>query len=160
MYSAAMSQVEHPDKETEPVSLAKCWGRWLLMAFGFLNVGLGFIGIFVPGLPTTVFLLIALWAFSRSSDRFQRWLWDHPRFGPSIRAWHHHRVIPLKAKILAVVMMSSSVVIVAVFIAESWVAPVALSAILIPVAAYVVSRAGEIPEDAFLVEDPRPTEEA
>ena len=67
-------------------------------------MGLGLVGIFIPGLPTTVFLIIAFWAFSKSTERFQNWLWFHPKFGPPIRAWHMHRVIPVRAKIFAAAM--------------------------------------------------------
>jgi len=140
--------VMDPDKSTEikADSLAHCTARWGLMAFGWLNVGLGLIGIVVPGMPTTVFLLIAVWAFSKCSVKFQRWLWDHPRFGPSIRAWHLHRVIPLRAKIMAAGMMTLSVVIVAVFVAKTWVMPVMLAAIMLPICLYIVTRASEAPE--------------
>lgn len=137
-----------PDKSTEikADSLAHCTMRWALMAFGWLNVGLGLIGVVVPGMPTTVFLLIAVWAFSKCSVKFQRWLWEHPRFGSSIRAWHLHRVIPLRAKIMAAGMMTLSVVIVAVFVAETWVMPVVLAAIMLPICLYIVTRASEAPE--------------
>ena len=140
--------VMDPDTSTEikPDNLANCTARWGLIAFGWLNVGLGMIGVVVPGMPTTVFLLIAVWAFSKSSIRFQRWLWEHPRFGPSIRAWHLHRVIPLQAKIMAAAMMTLSVVIVTLFVAESWVMPVVLAAVMLPICLYIVTRASEAPE--------------
>ena len=137
-----------PDKSTEiqPDNLANCTARWGLLTFGWLNVCLGMIGVVVPGMPTTIFLIIAVWAFSKSSVRFQRWLWEHPKFGPSIRAWHLHRVIPVKAKILAVTMMAVSLIIVTVFVADSWVFPALLAAILVPILGYIVSRASVAPD--------------
>lgn len=125
--------------------------RWSLLAFGWANVGLGVIGIFVPGLPTTVFLLIAFWAFSKSSERFQNWLWTHPKLGPPIRDWHDHRVIPLKAKVLAAVMMASSFVYVAVFVAETWLLPALMAAVMVPAAAYVLTRSSAPPQAAEAV---------
>ena len=119
-----------------------------MLAFGWANVGLGVIGVFVPGLPTTIFLLVAFWAFSKSSARFQNWLWQHPRLGPPIRDWHEHRVIPMKAKILAAVMMTSSFVYVAFFVADSWLVPAAMAAVMIPAAVYVLSRASRPPTGA------------
>jgi hypothetical protein len=114
--------------------------RYGLMAFGFFNVGLGVAGMFLPVMPTTVFLLIALWAFSRSSRRFHRWLYDHPRFGKRLRDWHSHGVIPLRAKVLAVGMMTSSWLIVDLVVAQSWILPAIVGACLLPVAAFIVTR--------------------
>ncbi|MEK9644419.1 MAG: YbaN family protein [Alphaproteobacteria bacterium] len=82
--------------------------RYALIAFGWICVAVGVIGIVVPGLPTTVFLLMAAWAFSRSSERFQNWLLAHPRLGPPVIAWRERGAIPARAKILAVAMMSVS----------------------------------------------------
>ncbi len=127
-------------------SFRKCSARWALLAFGWVNVCLGLIGIVIPGMPTTIFMIVAFWAFTKSSERFQNWLWTHPRFGPPLRAWHQHRVIPLRAKILATVMMVSSFLIVTVFIAEDWVLPSLLSLVLVPVCAYLLSRNSTIPE--------------
>jgi uncharacterized protein len=128
------------------ITLSRKAGHWLLIAFGFLNVGLGVIGVFVPGLPTTVFLIIALWAFSKSSERFQKWLWHHHRFGPSLQAWHNHRVIPLKAKILAVATMTLSLLYLTFFVAESWVLPTSVAAIMVPVALYLLTRNSAAPD--------------
>jgi uncharacterized membrane protein YbaN (DUF454 family) len=116
--------------------------RYLLMTLGWFNVGLGGIGLFVPLMPTTVFLLIALWLFSKSSVRFQRWLYDHPKLGATLRAWHTHRAIPTLAKLAALVMMSVSWMIVALFVADDWLLPAGLALILAPIGAFIASRPG------------------
>ena len=114
--------------------------RALLIVFGWLNVALGAIGVVVPGMPTTVFLLIALWAFSKCSARFHGWLYNHKTLGPPIRDWHERRMIPARAKVAAVAMMTLSVTILALFVAESWLLPGAVAACLVPVAAFILTR--------------------
>ena len=89
--------------------------RPLLFTLGWLLFGLGFVGVFVPVLPTTPFMLLALWCFSRSSDRFHKWLYTHKYFGPPLQSWQEHRVIPLKAKFIAISFMIGSLVYVFVF---------------------------------------------
>ena len=89
--------------------------RPLLFILGWLLFGLGFVGVFVPVLPTTPFMLLALWCFSRSSDRFHEWLYTHKYFGPPLQSWQEHGVIPLKAKFIAVSFMIASLVYVFVF---------------------------------------------
>jgi len=138
--------VECGHKKEQAEGLSRCWARWALLGFGGLNVGLGLIGVIVPGMPTTVFLIVALWAFSKSSERFQLWLWNHEKYGPPLRDWHNHRVIPVRAKILASVMMSASFAFVLFFVAENWMLPVAMAAVMIPAAFYIVTRASEAPE--------------
>lgn len=123
----------------------------VFLALGWVCVGLGFVGAFLPGLPTTVFLIIALWAFSKSSDRLRWWLWTHPKFGATLRAWHMHRVIPPPAKAAAVVMMMVSVAIVAVS-AASWQAPTILAAVLAPIAVWIVTRRSAPPLAAQVAE--------
>lgn len=111
-----------------------------LVVFGWTNVALGVLGMFLPVMPTTVFLLIALWAFSRSSARFHRWLYDHPRLGRPLRDWHARRVIPRRAKVLALGMMSASVITIYLFSAEAWWLPAVVAACLAPVAAFIATR--------------------
>jgi uncharacterized membrane protein YbaN (DUF454 family) len=144
-----------PTRPAAPPPIPQYGGpvRWLLIAFGWANVALGFAGVFVPGLPTTVFLLIALWAFSRSSPRFRHWLWTHPRFGPVIRDWHEHKVIPRKAKAAAVATMVGSVLIVTLFVAKTWYGPVVMIAVLTPIAVWIVTRASEAPGEVEAVEE-------
>jgi hypothetical protein len=121
--------------------------RPLLIAFGWLNVGLGMVGTVVPGMPTTVFMLIALWAFAKSSPRFHEWLYNHSRFGPTLQAWHRHRVIPQRAKCLAGMTMAVSFAYLAVFVAKSWVMPTVVGGIMAAVAIFILSRPGTPPAE-------------
>jgi uncharacterized membrane protein YbaN (DUF454 family) len=81
----------------------------LLIGTGWLCVGLGMLGIIMPLFPTTPFLLVAVWAFSRSSPELAERIRNHRLAGPFIRDWQDAGVIPVKAKALAVVMMSAMV---------------------------------------------------
>ena len=114
--------------------------RYVLAAFGWLCVGIGVIGIAVPGLPTTVFLIVAAWAFSRSSERFQAWLLSHPWLGPPVIAWRERGAISVRAKILAVATMTASLLWVVFFVAQSWELPVAVGTVMATGAIFVVSR--------------------
>ena len=78
------------------------WAWWLL---AYVSLGVGIVGIFVPGLPTTVFVLISAWAASHGSERLHRWLLDHPRFGPAIRDWQAHGAVSRKGKWMASLTM-------------------------------------------------------
>ena len=65
-------------------------------------MSLGYIGIVIPGLPTTVFILISAWAFSKCSDRFTVWLENHTLFGQMILNWKAYRGLSRKAKKVAI----------------------------------------------------------
>ena len=75
---------------------------------GVLAILLGIIGIFLPLLPTTPFLLLAAACFSRGSATMHNWLLSHPVFGAYLRNYQEGRGIPARAKVLALVMMWSS----------------------------------------------------
>ncbi|GHD63293.1 inner membrane protein [Thalassobaculum fulvum] len=107
---------------------------------GFVCTGLGIAGIVLPGLPGTVFLLVAVWAFSRSSERFHLWLYEHPRFGRTVRDWHAHRVIPVRAKIAAVLAMSATVAALVLVHGNDWRWPAVTAGLLAVVAAWIVTR--------------------
>ena len=82
--------------------------RLIYIVIGGLAVLLGVIGIFLPLLPTTPFLLVAAWAFAKSSPRLEHWLITHPRLGPPLRDWRERRAIPARAKVIAVTAMAAS----------------------------------------------------
>ncbi len=82
------------------------WQRLLWGLAGGLALLTGIVGVFLPVLPTTPFVLLAAFCLSRCSERAERWLLDHPRWGPMVRDWRQRRAIPLRAKQLAWVMMS------------------------------------------------------
>lgn len=71
-------------------------------------VTLGFIGALLPGLPTTVFLILAAWAASKGWPQVDDWLLNHPKYGPTLRNWREHGTVPRKAKWLASMMMMVS----------------------------------------------------
>lgn len=76
--------------------------RWLWFAGGLLAVGLGGLGVVVPGLPTTVFFIVAAGCFARSSPRLERWVLDLPRIGPLVRDHRAGLGMPRRAKIWAI----------------------------------------------------------
>lgn len=89
-----------------PVPLPAPW-RWLLLLLACLSLATGVIGIFVPGLPTTVFLLIAAWAAARSSPRLHRWLLNHRVFGKLIADWQAGGCVSRRSKWNASVAMAA-----------------------------------------------------
>ena len=119
--------------------------KLILLIVGWLCVCFGFVGIFIPGIPTTIFLIIALWAFARSSKRFHAWLLNHQRFGPILRNWESHKVVPIKAKIVMVILQIL-VVIMVQYTFNSLFVTVALLIVLILVASYVISLPSKTPE--------------
>ncbi len=82
------------------------WQRALWALFGTLSLASGIVGIFLPLLPTTPFVLLAAFCFSRSSQRCEKWLLSHRVFGPMVRDWRRNHAIPLRAKQLAWTMMA------------------------------------------------------
>jgi hypothetical protein len=76
----------------------------LLIFIGWLSVVLGVIGIFLPIMPTTPFILLAAWCFARSSERFHQWLLDNKHFGPIIREWEGGNGISRKVRARALML--------------------------------------------------------
>ncbi|ERI53909.1 DUF454 domain-containing protein [Pseudomonas sp. AOB-7] len=94
--------------------------RYLLLALGWLCVALGVIGIFLPVLPTTPFLLLAAACFVRSSRRFYIWLVTHPHLGPWIRDYLDGQGIPLKGKVYALALMWASIALSCYLVPLPW----------------------------------------
>jgi len=111
---------------------------WLLL--GHLAVAIGFIGAFLPVLPTVPFLILAAGAYSKGSQRFKQWLLNHPVAGAPIRAWREHGVIPVRAKAISCFMMAISLVVAWSFPTIPWWGKVGSAATILGAAAFVVSR--------------------
>lgn len=77
----------------------------MYLALGFIFVGLASLGVFLPVLPTTPFLILAAACFAKSSKKRHEWLLNNPTFGPSIRNWEENRCMSLKSKIIALSAM-------------------------------------------------------
>jgi hypothetical protein len=92
----------------DPAGVMARPARWVYLALGWGFFGLGVAGALLPVIPATPFMLLALWAFSRSSPRLEAWLLAHRVFGPPLRRWREHRVIPLSAKLVAWTSMAVS----------------------------------------------------
>src|SRR5690606_20603249 len=102
---------------------------WLML--GILLVGVGLVGLFVPLLPTTDFMLLALPCFARSSPRLEAWLLNHPRFGPGLRAWRSQRAVPRAAKIMACIRMALGYWLFWLHVRPGWILSVATAAFML-----------------------------
>lgn len=118
--------------------------RILYAAIGVVCVGLGVLGAILPVLPTTPFLLVALWAFSRGSTRLERWLLHHPRFGPRLVAWRENAVIPLAVKLTAWISMAASLTAM-VLVGASPIAIVGAASVMAIGAVYIALRPSRPP---------------
>ncbi|MFD2236969.1 YbaN family protein [Aureimonas populi] len=111
----------------------------LYRALGCVALALAIAGVILPGLPATPFLLLAVWALRRGAPELARRVETHPRFEPTLRNWRERRVVPPRAKALAVASMALS-------FALLWLSGpgtpvlVLVGAILVCVGAYLVSR--------------------
>ncbi|MDP2965825.1 MAG: YbaN family protein [Pelolinea sp.] len=93
--------------------------KYLWVSLGVLSLGLGIIGIFIPLLPTTPFLLLAASFFLKGSETLYRWLLNHKLLGTYIRNYREHKAIPLTTKILAVVTLWAAILYSMFFVTEN-----------------------------------------
>ena len=110
---------------------------WWLLAYA--SLGLGLVGIVVPGLPTVPFVLLAAYAAARGSQRLHRWLLAHRQFGPMVRDWQAQGAVSRRAKWLAVSMMAACAVVMFLTAPETWMAATG-TAIMAVVAAWLWGR--------------------
>lgn len=114
------------------------------LALGWICLMIGAVAIFVPGLPTTIFWIISLWAFTRSSEKMKRYLLQHKHFGKILREWNEHQVVPMVGKIacgisLALVCVMSVLTMHSVYLAT------AICFTLTLVFGYVFTRPSRLP---------------
>jgi uncharacterized membrane protein YbaN (DUF454 family) len=91
----------------------------VLIPLGSLFVALGTLGVFVPGLPTTPFLLLAAACYVRSSEKLYNWLLTHRLFGKYISFYRKHKAMPLRAKVFAIVLMWVMLIASVIFFIEA-----------------------------------------
>lgn len=115
--------------------------RPIYFVLGVLMVILGLIGIFVPLMPTTSFLILAAWCFARSSRRAEAWILNHPKFGPPIRAWRQDRAIARRYKIMSVAGMAIGLVLFMVSAQPAWWVATLVGLALLALSIYVATRA-------------------
>ena len=101
--------------------------RCLLMAFSALCVVLGLIGAVVPGMPTTVFILMAAWAAMRSSPRLHGWLYAHATFGSILRNWDEGGQVSRRVKWTASASMLFSSALIFYLSVKPWLTGLALT---------------------------------
>lgn len=94
--------------------------RYLLMAGGLISLALGTIGILLPVLPTTPFLLLSAYCFIRSSDKLYQWLINHRVFGAYIYHYLEHRAVKKRAKIVAIIMLWPALLISMHIVNKTW----------------------------------------
>ena len=110
---------------------------WLMA--GLTSVAIGAVGVVLPLLPTTPFLLVAAFAFARSSERLNRWLREHRAFGPLIDNWHRNGSIDRKVKRIAIMVIVMTPLITVLFGAPLWI--IASQIVVLSVAAtYILTR--------------------
>ena len=112
--------------------------RQLLIVAGTMSIAIGIIGIFVPILPTTPFLLLAAACYMRSSERFYHWLINNRLFGAYIRNYLEGRGMSLKIKIFTVVLLWTTIGISACIVTQNMVVRIVLMLVAIGVTFHII----------------------
>jgi uncharacterized membrane protein YbaN (DUF454 family) len=110
-----------------------------LFPLGCLCTVIGIVGLILPGLPGTIFLIGAAWCFSRSSPRFEAWLLGHRRLGPPVRQWRESGSIPRRVKALASVSLAVSWALIAASDISPYV-KAGLALLFLAIAGFIVTR--------------------
>ena len=114
--------------------------RKLYLSIGAIATGLGIIGIFVPLMPTTCFIIAAAWAFAKSSPIAYQRLIDNPHLGPRIRDWQEHRIISSQAKRIASLSIIAGISLSMLFLKDSTLSLAVLTTVMIGLLWFINSR--------------------
>lgn len=125
--------------------------RWVYLVLALLFLMLGVIGIFLPVLPTTPFILLSAWAAARSSPRLLAWLEEHTAFGPMIRDWRCGGVVRRRAKWMATGVMSASGLYLLLSTHPRWAAGLAITC-MTAVAVWLWRRPEQLTDEAGAAE--------
>ncbi|MCC7249071.1 MAG: YbaN family protein [Lysobacter sp.] len=112
-----------PDASSEPATApaSRRW-RWAWWLLAYASLGLGIVGIVIPGLPTVPFVLLSAFAAARGSQRLHAWLLGHRRFGSMIRDWQEQGAVSRKSKWLATITMAFCAVVMFLTAPKFWMA--------------------------------------
>jgi uncharacterized membrane protein YbaN (DUF454 family) len=120
--------------------MKKSISRPLLIVAGTTSTAIGIVGIFVPVLPTTPFLLLAAACYMRSSERFYRWLTHNRFFGVYIRNYIEGRGIPLRVKVTTITLLWLGIGLSATFATDNLIARIVLVVIAVGVTIHILLR--------------------
>jgi uncharacterized membrane protein YbaN (DUF454 family) len=113
--------------------------RFIWLTIGLLALACGIAGVVLPLVPTTPFLLLAAFAFARSSPTLHDWLVDHPRLGPSLRHWNDHGAISRRAKVSAAALMAGTLAF-SIYLDVSTVVLAIQAMVMLGVGTFILSR--------------------
>ncbi|SCY21257.1 YbaN family protein [Microvirga guangxiensis] len=113
--------------------------RRFYLALGYASLALGILGIALPVLPTTPFIILAAWCFTRSNPALAVWLYSHPRFGMFLTTWRDQRAIAPRAKVYALLVMAGSYAL-TVWLTSNPYLPFILGAVMGGVGLYIATR--------------------
>lgn len=116
----------------------------VLIVFGWISFGLGIIGAFIPVLPTTPFMILSAYLFSKSSPRFHAWLLSLPMAGPAVQEWGEHRVVRKRAKVLCATMILISLAVIWLKAPVINLVKIILTVLLVSICTFVVTRKSEL----------------
>jgi len=113
--------------------------KWVLITVGTFFVGLGIIGIFLPLLPTTPFLLLAAVCYARSSERFYNWLLNNKRLGSYIKNYREGKGVPLKVKAFTISLLWVTIIFSAFIFVSNFILEIILFLIAVGVTMHILS---------------------
>jgi uncharacterized membrane protein YbaN (DUF454 family) len=113
--------------------------RRFYLALGYTSFVLGIVGIVLPVLPTTPFIILAAWCFARSNPALAAWLYEHPRFGKLLTTWRDQGAIPRRAKVYALLSLAVSYAL-TVWLTSNPYVPYVLAVVMGSVAVYIATR--------------------
>ena len=117
--------------------------KFILLLIGLISLGLGILGIFVPLLPTTPFLLLSTALFMRSSNKLHSWLWNHKYLGKYLQNYLLHKTISKRTKLSSLILLWITIISTVIFVIEILLIKIALLLIAIAVTIHILSFKSE-----------------
>jgi hypothetical protein len=113
--------------------------RWIFMISGFILIGIAVLGMFLPLLPTTIFLILAAWCFAKSSEKFHYWIHQNRWFGKYLSDYQTGRGMTLRSKISSILMLWVGIGISGLLLTDNMYVRILLAAVAIGVTWHLVS---------------------